>query len=664
MNGSDPKQTARDLLTEAHPALVGLSHWIHANPELGYQEVLASGWVADWMTSAGFEVRRGVGGMETALAASFGNGPFHVALCAEYDALPGVGHACGHNVIAASAVGAAVALAAVADELGLRVTLLGTPAEEGGGGKLLLIEAGEFDGVHAALMVHPGPDDIVEPELLGVRTLNVEYTGREAHAAGFPELGINAADALTVAQVGIGLLRQHLDPGDRVHGIVTKGGDAPNIVPAHTTASFMVRSRTREGLEAVTSRVSACFEAGALATGAALVLTQEVAYSPMLHDPDLAALYQLNAEATGRWFDPAARMVVSTDMGDVSHVVPSIHPIIGIGSRPFVNHQPEFAEAAVSPVADQTIFDGALLLAWTVIDAAQSSAIRERLTGSAWTPDALQHSDEPAADEWERPEDLGDASAFTEAGEPPRAEVELTVAETIAFAETWASAEELAEAERAAEVAWAAEPPTAVAWESEPTADDLQPSTAPVESETDAPEEATDPEEEAQIAAANAAEVAWAAEPQSAAAWEGEETADDAEPEAPTEAEAPTEPEAVEPESDAEAEPTDAEEEAQIAATNAAEVAWAAEAPTAAPWEGEDAADDAEPEAPAEPEVAAEAEAPAEPEPAVSASQPGDDYAQWEADFAAALDSLDRPSTASAAGNPSEDSASTDDATA
>ena len=297
MNGSDPKQTARDLLVEAHPALVGLSHWIHANPELGYQEVLSSGWVADWMTSAGFEVRRNVAGMETALAASFGSGPFHVALCAEYDALPAVGHACGHNVIAAASVGAAIALASVADELGLRVTLFGTPAEEGGGGKLVLIEAGEFDTVHAALMVHPGPDDILEPEILGVRTLNVAYTGREAHAAGFPELGINALDALTVAQVAIGLLRQQLETGDRVHGIVTRGGDAPNIIPARTGATFMVRSRTRGGLDAITQRVAACFEAGALATGAALELTQEVAYSPMLHDPDLVALYRLNAEA-------------------------------------------------------------------------------------------------------------------------------------------------------------------------------------------------------------------------------------------------------------------------------------------------------------------------------------------------------------------------------
>jgi amidohydrolase len=383
MTEPDPRQTARELLLEAHPALVGLSHWIHANPELGYEETLAAGWVADWMQSAGFDVRLGVAGMDTAVVATSGSGSFHVGLCAEYDALPAVGHACGHNVIAASSVGAAVALAAVADELDLRVTLFGTPAEEGGGGKIRLIEAGEFDGLHAALMVHPGPDDILEPELVGVRQLTVTYTGREAHAAAYPELGINAADALTIAQVAVGLLRQQIPTGDRIHGIVTKGGDAPNIVPAHTTAAFMVRSHTREGLDALTERVERCFEAGAIATGCELTIQREVDYLPVIHDPDLVELYARNAAELGRWFDPQARMVVSTDMGDVSHVVPSIHPIIGIDSKPAVNHQPGFTDAAAGPAADQAVFDGALLLAWTAIDAAQSAGLRARLTGQA-----------------------------------------------------------------------------------------------------------------------------------------------------------------------------------------------------------------------------------------------------------------------------------------
>ncbi len=311
-------------------------------------------------------------------------------------------------------VGAAIALAAVADDLGLRVTLLGTPAEEGGGGKLQLIDAGAFDGVHAALMVHPGPDDIVAPEILAVQQLDIAYTGREAHAAGFPELGVNAADALVIAQAAIGLLRQHLMPGDRVHGIVTKGGDAANIVPAHTTASFMTRSTTRERLVELTARVRSCFEAGALATGAELTFVEGVAYADMLHDPDLVALYRRNAEAIGRHFPPGAAMTVSTDMGDVSHVVPSIHPMIGIDSRPAVNHQPDFSRAAVMPAADQAIFDGAVALAWTAIDAAMDAAIRDRLLGSAHVallPGAAFHEvipfpAAPAPIEVSGPEDL------------------------------------------------------------------------------------------------------------------------------------------------------------------------------------------------------------------------------------------------------------------
>ena len=400
MNGSTPKQSARDLLAEAHPALVGLSHWIHANPELGYEETLAAGWVAEWLATAGFDVQTGIAGMETALSGTIGPGPFHVVICAEYDALPAVGHACGHNVIAAASVGAAIALAAVAEQLGLRVTLLGTPAEEGGGGKLQLIQAGAFDGVHAALMVHPGPEDVAEPSIIAVQQLEVAYTGREAHASAYPEEGVNAADAMVIAQAAIGLLRQQLQTSDRVHGIVTRGGEAPNIIPAHTTARFMTRAATRERLTELTARVRRCFEAGALATGAELSFEEGVAYAQMKHDPDLRALYVRNAEELGRTFDPNATLVASTDMGDVSHVVPSIHPIIGIHSRPAVNHQPDFAAAAVSEAADQAIFDGALALAWTVIDAAQDVALRERLTSETWAPLVLDVQEaEPATEE-------------------------------------------------------------------------------------------------------------------------------------------------------------------------------------------------------------------------------------------------------------------------
>ena len=220
MDTVEAKQIVRQRAERAHEALIGLSHWIHANPELGYQETLASGWVAEWLEKAGFAVDHGVAGLDTAVFGTIGPGPFNVAFLVEYDALPEVGHACGHNVIAAASVGAAVALAAVAEQLGIRVTVIGTPAEEGGAGKVLLMEAGAFEGVHCALMVHPGPSDQLSPEVLAAQSLDVTYTGKSAHAGAFPERGINAGDAMVVAQVAIGLLRQSLLATDRVvHGI-------------------------------------------------------------------------------------------------------------------------------------------------------------------------------------------------------------------------------------------------------------------------------------------------------------------------------------------------------------------------------------------------------------------------------------------------------------
>jgi amidohydrolase len=383
MDRSEAREVVRDRVAQAHASLVGLSHWIHANPELAFEETLAAGWVAEWLTTAGFETRTGVAGLETAVSGTYGPGPLHVAICVEYDALPAVGHACGHNVICAASLGAGIALAGVADELGLRVTVLGTPAEEGGAGKAILLEGGAFDGVHAAMMVHPFPHEVLEPRVLAAQTLEISYEGREAHASAYPELGINAADALVIAQSAIGLLRQHLRPTDRVHGIVTKGGDAPNIVPAHTTARYMVRAETLEQLEEVREKVLRCFEAGALATGATLAVREQTAYAHMRHDHDIAAFYRANAEALGRSFppvDPGAASF-STDMGNVSLSIPSIHPMVSVDSLPAVNHQAEFAAACVSEPADRAIHDAAIALAWTAIDLATDEAARERLLG-------------------------------------------------------------------------------------------------------------------------------------------------------------------------------------------------------------------------------------------------------------------------------------------
>lgn len=375
---TDANAVARTALEAAHPGLVELSHRIYENPELGYEEVQAAAWLTDVLEGAGFELERGFGEMPTAFVATTGPGPLHIVICAEYDALPEVGHACGHNVICTAALGAAMALKPVAEALGLKVTVIGTPAEEGGGGKIPFIEAGFFEDVHAAMMVHPFPSDDAEPAIIAVQQLNVGYVGRAAHASGYPWEGINAADAMAVAQTAIALMRQQLLPTDRVHGIVTKGGDAANIIPEHTTAEYMVRAATAERTDELLEKVRRCFEAGALATGATLELELDVAYKDMRHDPELAAIYRRQAESFGRSFDRRTQ-AVSTDMGNISYEVPSIHPHIGIESNGAVNHQKAFADACATPSADQAIFDGALGMAYTIIEAAENEALRNRL---------------------------------------------------------------------------------------------------------------------------------------------------------------------------------------------------------------------------------------------------------------------------------------------
>jgi amidohydrolase len=385
------KQRAAAVVDGDRDTLIGLSHRIHAKPELGFEEESASAWCAEQLADAGLTVEMGICDLPTAFVASAGSGPFVLAICAEYDALPGIGHACGHNVIASAAVGAARALAPIADDLGITIKVLGTPAEEGGGGKVLMMERGGFDGVNAAMMVHPAPGELDRMPCLAVEHFDVVYRGKEAHASAFPERGINAADALTVAQVAIGLLRQHADFGDQVHGIVTLGGAAPNIVPAHTEAKYYVRARTLEALETWSPRVRRCFEAGALATGSTMeIVPKGPTYSEFHTDEAMAALYRENAVLLGRVFPPAGdrTMSGSTDMANVSLSIPSIHPMLALDSFPAVNHQPEFTAAAGGAIADQAVLDGATAMAWTVIDLASSDAERDRLTATAYRHDS------------------------------------------------------------------------------------------------------------------------------------------------------------------------------------------------------------------------------------------------------------------------------------
>ena len=378
------KAAARRVVEGASDDLVGLSHRIHAHPEVMFEEERSSRWVAEVLAEGGFTVELGVCNLPTAFVATAGQGPLTVAICAEYDALPGVGHACGHNLIAAAAAGAGLALAPLADDLGLTVKVMGTPAEEGGGGKILMLERGAFRGVNVAMMVHPAPVEWVCMPCLAVSHVDVHYTGKEAHASAFPEEGVNAADALTVAQVAIGLLRQHIGPSARVHGIVTKGGDVPNVVPAHAVGKWFVRERSLERLAELEERVHGCFRAGALATGCTVSIEPQCPpYSEFRDDDELMLLYRANAEALGRRFPDdtttVGRMAASTDMANVSLVVPTIHPLLGLGTLPVVNHQPEFAAFCATAVADRALVDGAVALAWTAIDAAAGEPTRSRL---------------------------------------------------------------------------------------------------------------------------------------------------------------------------------------------------------------------------------------------------------------------------------------------
>jgi amidohydrolase len=352
--------------------LLDASHQIHERPETNYEEHFAHGLLADLAEAEGLAVQRGAFGVDTAFAATAGDrGPTIAVLC-EYDALPGIGHACGHNIIATAGLGAGLALAAVAAEAGGRVALLGTPAEEGGGGKILMARAGAFDDVDAAVMVHPAGDDLARMNVIAVQEVTATYTGEAAHAAAFPHLGRNALDAAVLGYLNVAALRQHTLPDERIHGVFLEAGDKPNIVPARAVTEWMVRSRTISTLEPLKCRVAACLEAGATAAGCELTLEWKgVVYADMLDNEVMVGLYAANAAALGR---PVAEpgegisVVGSTDMGNVSYLVPSIHPMIAAAPSGLPIHTPDFAGHARSPRGDQAVVDGAVAMAWTVAD--------------------------------------------------------------------------------------------------------------------------------------------------------------------------------------------------------------------------------------------------------------------------------------------------------
>lgn len=382
MNTADLKARARAAIDAETERLLTLSHCIHAQPELAFHEFQAAAWLGDFLRERRFDVTAGIADLPTAFRATAGNGAPSVAILAEYDALPGIGHGCGHNIIATAAVGAGAGVRAVIDQLQGSVQVIGTPAEEVYGGKVAMIRAGAFDGLDAAIMTHPGTRDAVVAKALACAELRIEYHGREAHAAAQPERGINALEAMIIAYNAINSLRQHIRRTARVHGVITDGGEAPNIVPGHSAASFLVRAEDDEYLEELKVRVAACFEAGAKATGATLELHWNInQYAAMNTNAAIAAAHRRNLATLGRNVpaDEQPRPLGSTDMGNVSKVVPGIHPTIAIAPVEVNGHSPAFAAYAASEAGDRAVIDGAKALAMTAIDILADADLRARM---------------------------------------------------------------------------------------------------------------------------------------------------------------------------------------------------------------------------------------------------------------------------------------------
>ncbi len=368
------KLKAKDGVELQRQQLIQLSLNIHDNPELGFKEEKASAWLAGYLEDNEFHVERGIAGVATAFRATYGQGSPRIALLAEYDALPKIGHGCGHNIIAASAVGAAVGSKPIIDRLGGNIVVLGTPGEEVFGGKIDMVQAGVFKEIDVAMIVHPGVRNVVTMQALACTGVEAEFFGQPAHASAEPHKGVNALEAMILAFTSINSLRQHIKEEARIHGIITDGGEAPNIVPAHSAAEFYVRAPDNEYLDELKSKVSNCLLGASTASGARLEYHwDDIAFDSMKNNETLAELFKQNLESLGRHveaFNPEFGLG-STDMGNVSQVVPSIHPTIAIASPEVLGHTPEFAAAAASEAGHEGLIDAAKALAMTVADILQ-----------------------------------------------------------------------------------------------------------------------------------------------------------------------------------------------------------------------------------------------------------------------------------------------------
>ncbi len=365
------KEGVNSQIDSIRDELIQLSLRIHNNPELGFEEHNASDWLTEYLDNSGFHIEKGVGGLPTAFKASYGSGQPVIALIAEYDALPDIGHACGHNIIGTAAIGAGIASRNAIDSLGGSVIVYGTPAEEIYGGKVPLVNAGVFNEANAAMIVHPGVRNIVMVESLACQNLDVEFFGKSAHAAAHPEQGINALEAMVLSFNSLNYLRQHINEKSRIHGIITDGGKAANIVPDYTSASFMVRAAEKDYLEEIKVKVLDCFRGAALSTGCRLEYKWgSTIYYPMKNNMLLAQFFSRNLESLGRKVESFEHSFGfgSTDMGNISQIVPSIHPMIAITRSGMSLHSPEFAQAAASEIGHKGLLDAAKAMAMTVVD--------------------------------------------------------------------------------------------------------------------------------------------------------------------------------------------------------------------------------------------------------------------------------------------------------
>jgi amidohydrolase len=351
--------------------LAGLSRKIHDNPETAMEEKNAAALLTGFLEENGFTVERGISRLPTAFKAAYGKGSPVIAYLAEYDALPKVGHACGHNLIAAASVAAALATKNVVDELGGTVAVFGTPGEEITGGKAIMAERGAFEGVDIAMICHPGGGNSVVMNALACQNLDIEFFGKAAHAAADPAAGINALAAMILSYNAIDALRQHIDEKARIHGIITDGGEVANVVPAHTAANFIVRAADDAYLDKLKDRVLNCFAGAAAATGAELKYCwADVRYAAMKNNLAMGRLFKKNFESLGRRIPigDENKWSGSTDVGNVSRLLPAIQPMVGIAPDDVLIHSPEFRNIAATKGALDTLLDAAKAMAMTAAD--------------------------------------------------------------------------------------------------------------------------------------------------------------------------------------------------------------------------------------------------------------------------------------------------------